>query len=135
MHANKEQFAACSRSSFEYYSLTVRQIVTEMYVSRVGLHQYVSRVGLHHRAWALSIDKFLGGWGESRQKATVISLCRGESPAGIQLTPHPIHASAHDLSQWISEVDICIATAVKGMMRTEVNNLVDAKVNTLVTCV
>ena len=57
-------------------------------------------------------------------------------PAGIQLTPHPTHASAHDLTQRISETDIMrIATAVKDMMLAEVNNLVDAKVNTLVTCV
>ena len=42
-------------------------------------------------------------------------------PAGIQLTPHPTHASAHDLTQRISETDIMrIATAVKDMMLAEV---------------
>ena len=59
---------------------------------------------------------------------------------GVQLTSTPTSAPApgtgQDFSQRISEADVLrIATAVKNLMAEEVNNMVDAKVKTLVVCV
>ena len=57
---------------------------------------------------------------------------------GVQLTSTPTSApgTGQDFSQRISEADVLrITTAVKNLMAEEVNNMVDAKVKTLVVCV